>query len=219
MKKKYLQEVKEVIKGKDLKVSAPFIIALSGLPGSGKTTAAETLSKRTNAYLLSSNYVRNNLYEQEKDKSSEKVRKKIQRKTAIIQFLRMIKLMIKKIPIIIDADMNTTKRYKFLKSISKIFAFKFLAIRIESPNLDTNYQRISKRAMDLRKVNPNIIGDNTACSNNYSREVFNQIIERKPQNIQNIPFDYTIKNDSNKNNFQAKVRRVGDKINQRTRKN
>ena len=219
MKKKYLQEVKEVIKGNDLKVSTPFIIALSGLPGSGKTTTAETLSKRTNAYLLSSNYVRNNLYEQEKDKSSEKVRKKIQRKTAIIQFLRMIKLMIKKIPVIIDADMNTTKRYKFLKLISKIFAFKFLTIRIESPNLDTNYQRISKRTMDLRKVNSNIIGDNTACSNNYSKEVFNQIIERKPQNIQNIPFDYTIKNDSNKKNFQAKVRSVGDKINQRTRKN
>lgn len=200
MKKNFVREMN--IK-KAVKYKKPTIITLSGAPGSGKTIMAKGLSKKLGFYVISSDYVRN--YCTQKSDNPELEKSKIQKKVSIINRKRLVKLLFNRVSIIIDVDINTPEGIEKFLLISKVFRYRMLNIKIDSPSDLVNVERIQNRIMDFNSVDSKVIGDNVEYSTSFPEEVYYKIRERKPELIVREKFDFIIKNDDTKEAYEKKI--------------
>lgn len=187
-----------------VKLDKPYVVLLSGLPGSGKSFLAKQLSKRLKIFLLSSDYIRNYYYQFTDDYSEEK-RREIEEKVLKINEQRLIKLIENKVPFVFDKDFNKEKSInKFILDYHINDYFEIIKIKVNSSD-EHNIERIQHRKMDYKKIDSDIIGDNTSYHSSYSKEVYYEIKERKPQELANNYFDYVIDNNTTIEEFEKQI--------------
>jgi len=196
--------VQEMDLDRTVKLDKPFVVILSGLPGSGKSHLARQLSKNLKIYLLSSDYIRNYYYQFTKD-YSEKMRKEIEKKVSEINENRIRKLIGNKISFVLDKDLNK-KEYvdKFLKDYNIEENYKIVKIKINSSD-ENNIERILNRKMNYNEIDSDIIGDNISYQSSFSKEVYYEIKERKPQELLDSYFDHVIDNNGTIEEFENQI--------------
>lgn len=199
MKKNFIKEMKI---GRVKKYKRPQMIVLSGLPGSGKTYVAKSLSRKYNFFLLSNDYVRNYLltHPEEVDEQS-----KIPFMVKKINLLRMGRLLLRKKSFVLDKDVNTQKEMEKFSLLSKLFRYEFKTIKIYSPNDTSNIGRIQNRYMDYSNIDLDIVGDNAAYSTSYPDSTYYDIKARKTNEIDDSFYDFIITNNGSLEEFNDEI--------------
>lgn len=203
MKKNFIREmnIKCATKYKN-----PAIITLSGLPGSGKTTVAKELSKCFGLFVLSNDYIRNYYFVKFEDDQEKQL--KIPRIVARINKERLIKLLINRRSLIIDANLNTLKSIKKFEKIASLFKYSVIKIKIDSKNDEENIRRIENRVMNYNYKDANVIGDNVNYSASYDQDMYFQIKKGKPEMLEPAYFDFIIENNSDLEKLNNNIENV-----------
>ena len=184
----------------------PCIITMSGMAGSGKTTLAKELSKQLNIYLLSQDFIRNyyctNIEEYNEDKRLyiDSIVKKCNAQ-------RLIKLLYRRIPFVIDGNINTKEKFDQLKLICLILKYKLIKIKINS-NDEDNIKRIISRPIGLTNIDERIIGDNVNYSTHYTEKEYYEIKKRKIPKLEDVEFDYILNNYNSSTEFLSDINDV-----------
>ena len=175
------------------KYDNPFIIIISGNPGSGKTLLAWTLSKYLKIVCLSNDYIRNKIYQNVilKNEETRLVVEKIVKDTAN---KRLEKLFSLRTSFVYDMNVNNKKQLDEWIKYARENNYLLIKIKINSKDID-NIKRIEKRTLDYNKKDSSVIGDNTFYSNNFEEEEYYKIKARKPLELSENDFDYIIDND------------------------
>ena len=175
------------------KYDNPFIIIISGNPGSGKTLLACTLSKYLKIVCLSNDYIRNKIYQNVilKNEETRLVVEKIVKDTAN---KRLEKLFSLRTSFVYDMNVNNKKQLDEWIKYARENNYLLIKIKINSKDID-NIKRIEKRTLDYNKKDSSVIGDNTFYSNNFEEEEYYKIKARKPLELSENDFDYIIDND------------------------
>ena len=175
------------------KYDNPFIIIISGNPGSGKTLLAWTLSKYLKIVCLSNDYIRNKIYQNVilKNEETRLVVEKIVKDTAN---KRLEKLFSLRTSFVYDMNVSNKKQLDEWKNYARENNYQLIKIKINSKDID-NIKRIEKRILDYNKKDNSVIGDNTFYSDNFEEEEYFKIKARKPLELSENKFDYIINND------------------------
>ena len=175
------------------KYDNPFIIIISGNPGSGKTLLAWTLSKYLKIVCLSNDYIRNKIYQNVilKNEETRLVVEKIVKDTAN---KRLEKLFSLRTSFVYDMNVSNKKQLDEWKNYARENNYQLIKIKINSKDID-NIKRIEKRILDYNKKDNSVIGDNTFYSDNFEEEEYFKIKARKPLELSENNFDYIINND------------------------
>ncbi len=123
-------------------------------------------------------------------------------------------MLFNRISIIIDIDINTPEGMEKFLLISKVFRYRILNIKIDSPSDFVNVERIQNRIMDFNSVDIKVIVDNVEYSTSFPEEVYYKIRERKPELIDREKFDFIIKNDDTKEAYEKKINDLAFEIKQ-----
>ncbi len=202
--------VKNFIKEMNIKCATkyknPAIITLSGLPGSGKTTVAKELSKRFGLFVLSNDYIRNYYFVKFEDDQEKQL--KIPRIVARINKERLIKLLINRRSLIIDANLNTLESISKIEKIASLFKYSVIKIKIDSKNDEENIRRIENRIMNYNYKDANVIGDNVNYSTSYDQDMYYQIKKGKPEMLEPTYFDFIIENNSDLEKLNNNIENV-----------
>lgn len=203
MKKNFIREmnIKCATKYKN-----PAIITLSGLPGSGKTTVAKELSKCFGLFVLSNDYIRNYYFVKFEDDQEKQL--KIPRIVARINKERLIKLLINRRSLIIDANLNTLESISKIEKIASLFKYSVIKIKIDSKNDEENIRRIENRIMNYNYKDANVIGDNVNYSTSYDQDMYYQIKKGKPEMLEPTYFDFIIENNSDLEKLNNNIENV-----------
>jgi len=197
--------VKEMNYSQVLKYKKPCIITLSGLPGSGKTTLAQEISRKLKIYLLSNDYIRNHYsltkYYNEEQKAH------IQSIILKINSERIYKLLLHHVSFVLDMGFNAKEQFDKFVLISKLLKYELIKIKINSSDED-NINRIGQRIFDLNTKDDNIVGDNISYSCSYPSSIYYEIKERKPPMLDGVNFDYIIDNMVDKQEFDQNIDQV-----------
>jgi len=200
------QLYKEIKKVK--KYEEPFIIMLSGLPGSGKTYLSQELSRKLKIYLLSTDYVRNYYY-QSITEYTEDNRLSIEEKVKEINEEKLNTLVDNNISFVLDrwqTDLGIYEQHKFDK-------YKKILIKIVSQDDITNIKRIQNRKkIDFTKEDDTIIGDNVMYSSPYPAEVYYEIKNRKIVNIPEESYDFIIENQGSIEEYNVNIENLIEQI-------
>lgn len=202
--------VKNFIKEMNIKCATkyknPAIITLSGLPGSGKTTVAKELSKCFGLFVLSNDYIRNYYFVKFEDDQEKQL--KIPRIVARINKERLIKLLINRRSLIIDANLNTLESISKIEKIASLFKYSVIKIKIDSKNDEENIRRIENRIMNYNYKDANVIGDNVNYSTSYDQDMYYQIKKGKPEMLEPTYFDFIIENNSDLEKLNNNIENV-----------
>lgn len=192
----------------------PPLITLSGVPGSGKTELARELSRQLGIFLLSNDYVRNAYLKTMSSRiDSEEERLRIQSYIKRVNLERMLKLLVRRVPFVYDADLNTYKDNKKFELLAKFFRFELIRIRLSSSGDKENLRRIQGRVLDLEDRDMSIIGDNMRYSGPYDALAYSQVLIRKPEVLPTTFFDYHIFNIKDLDFFLEQINAVVEDIN------
>lgn len=199
------QLYEEIQKAKRYK--EPFIIMLTGLPGSGKTHLSQELSRQLKIYLLSTDYIRNYFYQSITEHTEDnqiyiedKVKKIINDKLQI--------LVDNNISFVLDKGLNNLDEYN-----KNIFSkYKKILIKIISEDDNKNIERIQKRKLDFNNKDDTIIGDNLAYSSSYSAGTYYRIKENKKVDIPDTFYDIIIENNGSLDEYNIKIKGIIEKI-------
>ena len=164
------------------KYENPFIIALSGYSGSGKSHIAKVLSQSLGLYIVGGDSVRQKVYQDEELKNLPL--EEIQKLTNKVSELKIKKLLENNISIVIDRSLSSLESLKILKS----FNCKVLLINIISDH-EQNIKRIINRTDDYSLGG---YGDVDSKSGVKTKEMYDEIRERKVYDIPLNLFDFTI---------------------------
>lgn len=193
------------------KHSRPCLITMTGIPGSGKTDLAKTLSRKLKIFLLSNDYIRNYFY-QFTDKPTKEEKLRIQQQVIQINEQRLIKLLLHRISFVFDFGQNSLASLYIFKTLAKIFRYELIKIKLISDNDNENIKRIEQRIMNYDNVDSSIIGDNVDYSISFSAETYYSVKERKTNSIPDDYFDYIIYNNNTKEEFENKIKKLIDII-------
>ena len=175
------------------KYDKPFIIIISGNPGSGKTFLAWNLSKYLKIVCLSNDYIRNKIY-QSVILKNEETRSEVEKLVKEIANKRLEKLFSSRTSFVYDMNVNNKKQLDEWIKYARENNYQLIKIKINSKDID-NIKRIEKRTLDYNKKDSSVIGDNTFYSNNFEEEEYYKIKARKPLELSENYFDYIIGND------------------------
>ena len=175
------------------KYDKPFIIIISGNPGSGKTLLAWTLSKYLKIVCLSNDYIRNKIY-QNVILKNEETRLEVEKLVKDTANKRLEKLFSLRTSFVYDMNVNNKKQLDEWIKYARENNYLLIKIKINSKDID-NIKRIEKRTLDYNKKDSSVIGDNTFYSNNFEEEEYYKIKARKPLELSENDFDYIIDND------------------------
>ena len=175
------------------KYDKPFIIIISGNPGSGKTFLAWNLSKYLKIVCLSNDYIRNKIY-QNVILKNEETRSEVEKLVKEIANKRLEKLFSSRTSFVYDMNVNNKKQLDEWIKYARENNYQLIKIKINSKDID-NIKRIEKRTLDYNKKDSSVIGDNTFYSNNFEEEEYYKIKARKPIELKDNVFDYIIDND------------------------
>ena len=175
------------------KYDKPFIIIISGNPGSGKTLLAWTLSKYLKIVCLSNDYIRNKIY-QNVILKNEETRLEVEKLVKDTANKRLEKLFSLRTSFVYDMNVNNKNQLDEWIKYARENNYLLIKIKINSKDID-NIKRIEKRTLDYNKKDSSVIGDNTFYSNNFEEEEYYKIKARKPLELSENDFDYIIGND------------------------
>lgn len=175
------------------KYDKPFIIIISGNPGSGKTLLAWNLSKYLKIVCLSNDYIRNKIY-QNVILKNEETRLEVEKLVKDTANKRLEKLFSLRTSFVYDMNVNNKKQLDEWIKYARENNYLLIKIKINSKDID-NIKRIEKRTLDYNKKDSSVIGDNTFYSNNFEEEEYYKIKARKPLELSENAFDYIIGND------------------------
>lgn len=166
------------------KYKKPFIIALSGYSGSGKSFVARLFSSNLGIYIIAGDKVRGYLY---KINYSDNFYT-INDLTNKITDLRIKKALDNNIPIVLDRSISSVEQLDKLKKYNVDIIF----IKLNSTH-EENIKRIlfKKDKREDKEIN-NIYGDTGHYSGVSSIEIYNEIKERKVYDVPDNIFDYQI---------------------------
>ena len=175
------------------KYDKPFIIIISGNPGSGKTLLAWNLSKYLKIVCLSNDYIRNKIY-QNVILKNEETRLEVEKLVKDTANKRLEKLFSLRTSFVYDMNVNNKKQLDEWIKYARENNYQLIKIKINSKDID-NIKRIEKRTLDYNKKDSSVIGDNTFYSNNFEEEEYYKIKARKTLELSENYFDYIIGND------------------------
>ena len=175
------------------KYDKPFIIIISGNPGSGKTLLAWTLSKYLKIVCLSNDYIRNKIY-QNVILKNEETRLEVEKLVKDTANKRLEKLFSLRTSFVYDMNVNNKNQLDEWIKYARENNYQLIKIKINSKDID-NIKRIEKRTLDYNKKDSSVIGDNTFYSNNFEEEEYYKIKARKTLELSENYFDYIIGND------------------------
>lgn len=175
------------------KYDKPFIIIISGNPGSGKTLLAWNLSKYLKIVCLSNDYIRNKIY-QNVILKNEETRLEVEKLVKDTANKRLEKLFSLRTSFVYDMNVNNKKQLDEWIKYARENNYLLIKIKINSKDID-NIKRIEKRTLDYNKKDSSVIGDNTFYSNNFEEEEYYKIKARKSLELSENAFDYIIGND------------------------
>ena len=174
------------------KYDKPFIIIISGNPGSGKTLLAWNLSKYLKIVCLSNDYIRNKIYQNVI--KNEETRLEVEKLVKDTANKRLEKLFSLRTSFVYDMNVNNKKQLDEWIKYARENNYLLIKIKINSKDID-NIKRIEKRTLDYNKKDSSVIGDNTFYSNNFEEEEYYKIKARKSLELSENAFDYIIGND------------------------
>ena len=175
------------------KYDKPFIIIISGNPGSGKTLLAWNLSKYLKIVCLSNDYIRNKIY-QNVILKNEETRLEVEKLVKDTANKRLEKLFSLRTSFVYDMNVNNKNQLDEWIKYARENNYQLIKIKINSKDID-NIKRIEKRTLDYNKKDSSVIGDNTFYSDNFEEEEYFKIKARKPLELSENNFDYIINND------------------------
>lgn len=184
------------------KYENPFIIALSGYSGSGKSHIAKVLSQSLGLYIVGGDSVRQKVYQDEELKNLPL--EEIQKLTNKVSELKIKKLLENNISIVIDRSLSSLESLKILKS----FNCKVLLINIISDH-EQNIKRIINRTDDYSLGG---YGDVDSKSGVKTKEMYDEIRERKVYDIPLNLFDFTIDAKKDLDNVINQTKEIAIKI-------
>ena len=144
---------------------------------------------------------------------SEEERLRIQSYIKRVNLERMLKLLVRRVPFVYDADLNTYKDNKKFELLAKFFRFELIRIRLSSSGDKENLRRIQGRVLDLEDRDMSIIGDNMRYSGPYDALAYSQVLFRKPEVLPTTFFDYHIFNIKDFDFFLEQINAVVEDIN------
>ena len=120
----------------------PFFVAVSGLPGTGKSYFCRHLAERLPAVLLESDVIRKMLFTKPAYSAEES--------SYLFQHIHFLvkKLLLKGIPVILDATNLSEKNREYLYSIADHLKVKLILVRVSAP------QEIIRQRLQSRKADP-----------------------------------------------------------------
>ena len=192
------------------KYEVPFLIIISGNPGSGKTLLAWNLSKYLKIVCLSNDYIRNKIYQSGIQKN-EKTRIEVEKLVKEIAHKRLEKIFSSRASFVYDMNVNNKKQLDEWKNDATENNYQLIKIKINSNDID-NIKRIEKRKLDYNKSNNLVIGDNVRYSNNLKEEEYFKIKARKPLELTDNDFDYIIDNNMSKEEYLEKIINIVEDI-------
>ena len=199
---------KEISKAE--KYESPFLIIISGNPGSGKTLLAWNLSKYLKIVCLSNDYIRNKIYQNGIQKN-EKIRIEVEKFVKEIAYKRIDKLFSSRTSFVYDMNVNNKNQLNEWKNYANKNNYYLIKIKINSKDID-NIKRIAKRKLDYNKNNNLVIGDNVFYGNNFKEKEYFKIKDRKPFELTDDDFDYIIDNNICKEEYLEKVINIVEDI-------
>lgn len=165
------------------KYEKPFIIALSGHCGSGKSHVAKVLSKELQLYIVGGDSVRIKI---RKEKSLPQDDNYINELTNKICYLKIQKLLDANASIVID---KSTSSIKDLENLRK-YNVPIILIKLISDH-DQNRKRVTERS-NTQMINIPGYGDLDSISNIVTPELYDIVVGRKVYDIPDTEFDYII---------------------------
>lgn len=166
-----------------LKYKSPFIIAMCGHVGSGKSLISKVLSSELSLYIIGGDKIRNICYE-DNDKNHD-----ISYINNIVNEVtkKEIKYLLdNNVSIVIDRSVSTNKALEELKKLCN----NIIMINLISDH-KINIERIKNRTEYDMDVS-NCYGDVDSISGVCTEEVYNDILKRKVYDLDNLVFDYYI---------------------------
>ena len=199
---------KEISKAE--KYEVPFLIIISGNPGSGKTLLAWNLSEYLKIVCLSNDYIRNKIYQSGIQKN-EKTRIEVEKLVKEIAYKRIEKLFSSRTSFVYDMNVNNENQLDEWKKYASENNYKLIKIKINSKDID-NIKRIEERKLDYNKNNNLVIGDNVFYGNSFKEEEYFNIKDRKPLELTDNDFDYIIDNNMSKEEYLEKIINIVEDI-------
>lgn len=161
----------------------PFIVTMSGYSGSGKSYVARVLSSELGLYIVSGDHVRQEVYNNHQMSHEFE---NVQAITNEICDLEIKKLLENKISIVIDRSISSVESLNNIKN----YGVKVYTINIKSDH-EQNIERICRCEKMKINITP-VYGDSNHCSGMNSREVYDEVRNRKLYDIDDNNFDYHI---------------------------
>ncbi len=199
---------KEISKAE--KYEVPFLIIISGDPGSGKTLLAWNLSKYLKIVCLSNDYIRNKIYQKGIQKN-ERTRIEVEKLVKEIAYKRIDKLFSSRTSFVYDMNVNNKNQLDEWRKYASENNYKLIRIKINSKDID-NIKRVGERKLDYNKSNNLVIGDNAFYGNSFKEEEYFKIKDRKPLELTDNDFDYIIDNNMSKEEYLEKIINIVEDI-------
>jgi adenylylsulfate kinase-like enzyme len=162
----------------------PFIIALCGYSGSGKSFVSRLFSRNLGTYIIAGDKVRGYLY---KINYSDNFYT-INDLTNKITDLRIKKVLDNNIPVVLDRSISSIEQLEDLKKYNVDIIF----IKLNSTHEENIKRILSKKNKEDVKEISGTYGDIGHYSGVSSIELYNEIKDRKVYNIPDNLFDYQI---------------------------
>lgn len=192
------------------KYDKPFIIIISGNPGSGKTLLAWNLSKYLKIVCLSNDYIRNKIY-QNVILKNEETRLEVEKLVKDTANKRLEKLFSLRTSFVYDMNVNNKNQLDEWIKYARENNYLLIKIKINSKDID-NIKRIEKRTLDYNKKDNFVIGDNVFYGNSFKEEEYFKIKARKPIELTNNDFDYIVDNNMSKEEYLEKIINIVEDI-------
>lgn len=162
----------------------PFIVALCGYSGSGKSHIARTLSKELELYIVGGDTVRQQIYQDSELKNLPL--DEIQDLTNEISNQKIKKILNQKMSVVIDRSVSALKYFNQLKEY-QVPVYLIHLISDHEQNIERVINRYQEPQKDLDGY-----GDIDSKSGVHTREMYEEIKERKVYDIPEELFDYQI---------------------------
>lgn len=183
MKNKFIAKILNNMKLPPKRYDKPFIVAISGHCGSGKSHVAKVFSKELQLYIVGGDSVR---WKIRKESSLPQDVTSINNLTNEICYLEIEKLLKESVSVVID---KSTSSIKDLENLEK-YNVPIILINLVS-NHEQNRKRVTDRS-NQEMINMPGYGDIDSISDIITEELYDQVVGRKTYNIPLDRFDYTI---------------------------
>lgn len=187
----------------NLKYNPPFIIAICGHVGSGKSLISKLLSSELSLYIIGGDKIRNIYYENNDENHDINYINNIVNEVTKKEIKYLLD---NNVSIVIDRSVSSNKALEELKKICN----NIIMINLISDH-KVNIERIKNRAEYDMDVS-NCYGDVDSISGVCTEEVYNDILKRKVYDLDSSVFDYQIDVTQSINQVINQAKQISEEI-------